>query len=473
MTTLYPVILSGGSGTRLWPLSRAAFPKQLIPLASEHSLLQDTISRLAGMPEMANPLMVCNVEHRFMIAEQMRQIDSTPRAIVLEPVGRNTAPAIAVAALMLSRDDPDALMLVLPADHLIGDVEAFHAAIRTAAEAANNGHLATFGIVAATPETGYGYIRKGAPLADTAGAHQVVAFVEKPDLATAGQYVESGDYYWNSGMFLFRAADFLNELQALRPDILDASRAALDAATLDLDFVRLDPAAFEACPSESVDYAVMEHTRCAAVVPADMAWNDIGAWSALWNVAEKDAEGNATRGDVLLENAHDNYVRAETRMVAMLGVSDLVVVEPPDVVLVANKDQVQDVKKLVDRLKAEQRCEHLVHKQVYRPWGWYEGIDEGDRFQVKRIMVKPGEKLSLQMHHHRAEHWVVVSGTANVTCGDEVKMLTENQSTYIPLGTTHRLENPGKVDLHIIEVQSGTYLGEDDIVRFEDVYKRD
>ncbi len=472
MMTIHPVILSGGSGTRLWPLSRAALPKQLLPLASDKSLLQDTVSRLTGMTEMAAPLMVCNVEHRFMIAEQMRQIGSVPHAIVLEPVGRNTAPAITVAALMLSRDDPDALMLVLPADHLIDDIAAFHVAIRTAADAAMNGHLATFGIVAATPEIGYGYIRKGQPLPDAAGAFQVAAFVEKPDLATAQQYVASGDYFWNSGMFLFRAADFLEELQALRPDILDASRAALDAATPDLDFVRLDPAAFEACPSESVDYAVMEHTRRAAMVPADMAWNDIGAWSALWDVAAKDEQGNASRGDVMLENARNNFVRAETRMVAMLGVSDLVVVETADVVLVAQKDQVQDVKKLVDRLKAEKRCEHLIHKQVFRPWGWYEGIDAGDRFQVKRIMVKPGEKLSLQKHHHRAEHWVVVSGTASVTCGDAVMLLTENQSTYIPLGTTHRLENPGKVDLHIIEVQSGSYLGEDDIVRFEDVYKR-
>ena len=466
MTTIHPVILSGGSGTRLWPLSRAALPKQLLPLATERSLLQDTVGRLTGMPEITAPLMVCNIEHRFMIAEQMRQIGTVPQAIVLEPTGRNTAPAIAVAALMLTRDDADALMLVLPADHLIGNVAAFHDAIRTAAEAARKGRLVTFGIVASTPETGYGYIRRGASLAGTAGVHEVAAFVEKPDLATAQQYVASGEYFWNSGIFLFRASDFLQELQALRPDILEAGRAALDAATLDLDFVRLDPVAFEACPSESVDYAVMEHTRRAAVVPADMAWNDIGAWSALWDVAEKDGQGNAIRGDVMLENAGNNFVRAETRMVAMLGVSDLVVVETADVVLVASKDQVQDVKKLVDRLKAEKRCEHLVHKQVYRPWGWYEGIDAGERFQVKRIMVKPGEKLSLQMHHHRAEHWIVVSGTASVTCGDEVMLLTENQSTYIPLGTSHRLENPGKIDLHMIEVQSGTYLGEDDIVRF-------
>ena len=469
---IHPVILSGGSGTRLWPLSRSALPKQLLALVSDQTMLQDTLSRLAEMTEMAQPLVICNAEHRFMIAEQMRQIGIEPDAIVLEPVGRNTAPAIAIAALMLVQDNPDALMLVLPADHLIRDVAAFHAAIRLAARSAQAGHLTTFGIVARSPETGYGYIRKGSALAGIEGVHHVAAFVEKPDLKTAQDYVASGEYLWNSGMFLFRAGDYLAELQQFQPDILEASRHALEGAKHDLDFVRLDAAAFESCPSESVDYAVMEHTRRAAVVPADIGWDDIGAWSALWDVGDKDDRGNVVRGDVMLEAAANNFVRAESRMVAALGVSGLVIVETADVVLVADKNQVQDVKKLVDRLKAEKRCEHLTHTQVFRPWGWYEGIDAGDRFQVKRIMVKPGEKLSLQMHHHRAEHWIVVSGTARVTRGDQVELLTENQSSYIPLGTTHRLENPGKIDLHMIEVQSGTYLGEDDIVRFEDAYQR-
>lgn len=470
--TIHPVILSGGSGTRLWPLSRASLPKQLLPLASKLSMLQETVARLTGMPETAAPLMVCNAEHRFMVAEQLRQIDVQPEAIVLEPVGRNTAPAIAVAALMLAKQDPDALMLVLPADHLISDVDAFHTAIRSAARAAQTGQLTTFGIKAPTPETGYGYIRKGAAMSSDAGIHHVAGFVEKPDLKTAQAYIASGDYFWNSGMFLFRASDFLAELQVFRPDILDASRAALDESVQDLDFLRLGSAAFEACPSESVDYAVMERTTRAAVVPTDIGWNDIGAWTALWEVGDKDVAGNVVRGDVMLEAANNNFVRAESRMVAALGVSDLVIVETTDVVLVAHKDCVQDVKKLVERLKADNRCEHLTHKQVFRPWGWYEGIDEGERFQVKRIMVKPGEKLSLQKHHHRAEHWIIVSGTARVTCGEAIEILTENQSTYIPLGTTHRLENPGKIDLHMIEVQSGSYLGEDDIVRFEDVYQR-
>jgi mannose-1-phosphate guanylyltransferase / mannose-6-phosphate isomerase len=471
--TLYPVILSGGSGTRLWPLSRQALPKQLLPLSSKQSMLQDTVLRLKGLPELAAPLLICNDEHRFMIAEQLREIGVDPHAIILEPVGRNTAPAVAVAALKLMEVDENALMLVLPADHLISDAKAFHRAVETAAGAALDGRLTTFGIVARSPETGYGYIRRGDGLANVPGAYSVAAFVEKPDGMTAQTYVSSGNYFWNSGMFLFRAKDFLAELEAFKPDILASCKTSLAKAKVDLDFVRLDKEAFSACPSDSIDYAVMEHTRKAAVVPADIGWNDIGAWSALWEVGVKDEAGNVTRGDVLLERAAGNYVRAESRLVAVLGVRDLVIIETPDAVLVAHKDQVQDVKRIVDRLKSEKRDEHLIHKKVFRPWGWYEGIDEGERFQVKRIMVKPGEKLSLQMHHHRAEHWVVVSGTAKVVCDEEVKLVTENQSTFIPLGGRHRLENPGKLPLHLIEVQSGPYLGEDDIVRFEDIYKRD
>ncbi len=469
--TLYPVILSGGSGTRLWPLSRAALPKQLLPLASELTLVQETVLRLDGLPGVAASLIVCNNEHRFLIAEQMRQIGIDPLGIYLEPVGRNTAPAAAVAALVLARRDPDAVMLLLPADHLIKDVTAFHAAIGEGLVAARDGHLVTFGIVPDSPHTGYGYIQQGEALAGTT-ACRVARFVEKPDLASAEAFVASGDYYWNSGMFLFPALRFLDELRSLRPELVSACEAALARGQRDLDFHRLDRAAFEACPADSIDYAVMEHTRHAAVVPADMGWNDIGAWSALWAVGEKDANGNVSRGDVYLDGVRDSYLRAESRMIAALGVRDLIVVETADAVLVADRGRAQDVKKVVDHLKAMNRSEHELHTRVYRPWGWYEGIDAGERFQVKRIMVKPGEKLSLQMHHHRAEHWIVVSGTARVTRDGKEELLTENQSTYIPLGTTHRLENPGKIPLHMIEVQSGTYLGEDDIVRFEDVYRR-
>ncbi|MGQ9685976.1 MAG: mannose-1-phosphate guanylyltransferase/mannose-6-phosphate isomerase [Thiobacillaceae bacterium] len=469
--TIYPVILSGGSGTRLWPLSRAALPKQLLPLASELTLVQETVLRLDGLPDVAAPLIVCNEEHRFLIAEQLRAVGIAPLGIYLEPVGRNTAPAAAVAALVLTRGDPDAVMLLMPADHLIEDVAAFHAAIVEGLQAARSGHLVTFGIVPDSPHTGYGYIQRGEALAGT-GAYRVARFVEKPDLATAETYVASGDYYWNSGMFLFPAQRFLDELRQLRPELVSACEQALERGSRDLDFHRLERDAFAACPADSIDYAVMEHTRHAAVVPADMGWNDIGAWPALWQVAAKDADGNVSRGDVYLDGVRDSYVRAESRMIAALGVRDLIIIETADAVLVADRARAQDVKKVVDHLKANNRSEHEFHTRVYRPWGWYEGIDAGDRFQVKRIMVKPGEKLSLQMHHHRAEHWIVVSGTARVTRDGQEQLLSENQSTYIPLGTTHRLENPGKIPLHMIEVQSGAYLGEDDIVRFEDVYKR-
>ncbi|HRH79803.1 MAG TPA: mannose-1-phosphate guanylyltransferase/mannose-6-phosphate isomerase [Thiobacillaceae bacterium] len=469
---LHPVILSGGSGTRLWPLSRAALPKQLLPLASTRTMLQDTVLRLHGLAEVQPPLIVCNNEHRFLIAEQMREIQVTPQGIYLEPMGRNTAPAAAVAALVLSRQEADAVMLLLPADHLIADVPAFHAAIGEGVKAVAKGRLVTFGIVPDSPHTGYGYIQQGKGLKGTR-ARQVARFVEKPNRKTAEQFLAGGDYFWNSGMFLFSARQFLDELAGLRPDILAACERALDSGAHDLDFCRLDRDAFESCPSDSIDYAVMERTRDAAVVPADIGWNDIGAWSALWDVAEKDTNGNAVRGDVYLDGVSDSYVRAESRMVAAIGVRDLLVVETADAVLVADKARAQDVKKVVDHLKANGRSEHEFHTRVYRPWGWYEGIDAGERFQVKRIMVKPGAKLSLQKHHHRAEHWVVVSGTARVTCDGEELLLAENQSTYIPLGTTHRLENPGKIPLHMIEVQSGSYLGEDDIVRFEDLYRRD
>lgn len=469
---IYPVILSGGAGTRLWPLSRAVLPKQLLPLVSDRSMLQDTALRLAGWGDLMAPLVVCGNEHRFLVAEQMREINMTPLGILLEPAGRNTAPAVAAAAHYLSAIDPEAVMLVLPADHVIEDTDAFSAAVALAAAAVAGGALATFGIVPAGPETGYGYIRRGCALEALADCYQVERFVEKPDRETAQAFLADGSYYWNSGMFLFKAERYLSELDTLRPGIHAATEAAVRLGYRDLDFCRLDEAAFAACESESIDYAVMEHTRHAVVVPADIGWSDVGSWAALWEVQPHDANGNAQRGDVYLDGVRDSLVRAESRIVAVIGVRDLVVVETPDAVLVAHKSQVQRVKQIVDHLKSKERTEHLHHTKVYRPWGHYEGIDAGDRFQVKRITVKPGEKLSLQMHHHRAEHWVVVSGTARVTCGEKVSLLSENESTYIPIGMNHRLENPGKVALHIIEVQSGSYLGEDDIVRFEDIYKR-
>ena len=468
---IYPVILSGGAGTRLWPLSRAVLPKQLLPLVTDKTMLQDTVLRLAGWPEIMAPLIVCGNEHRFLVAEQLREIKCAPLGILLEPSGRNTAPAVAAAALFLQAHDPEALMLVLPADHVITDRDAFRAAVVSAAAFAREGALTTFGVVPTGPETGYGYIRRGAAMAD-AGAFKVDSFVEKPDLATAQSFVADGGYYWNSGMFLFQAATYISELKQFQPAIAAATEAAVSQAYRDMDFCRLDEQAFAASPSDSIDYAVMEHTRHAVVVPADIGWSDVGSWSALRDVLPQDEAGNVQRGDVYLDGVSNSLVRAESRIVALVGVQDLVVVETADAVLVVHKDQVQRVKQIVDHLKVSERTEHLHHTKVYRPWGCYEGIDTGDRFQVKRITVNPGGKLSLQMHHHRAEHWVVVSGTAKVTCGDTVSLLSENQSTYIPIGMNHRLENPGKLPLHLIEVQSGSYLGEDDIVRFEDVYQR-
>jgi len=468
-----PVILSGGAGTRLWPLSRRAYPKQLLPLIEADSMLQATARRVHGGERFAAPLIVCNDEHRFVIAEQLRSIGIEPRDILLEPLARNTAPAIAAAALHVAASDPEAMLLVLPSDHRIGDVAAFHAAVDSARAAAGDGALVTFGIRPGHAETGYGYIRRGAPLAGHADCFEVAAFVEKPTPEKAEAFLRDGGYDWNSGMFVFRADSFLAELQAHQPEILENTRAALAQAEADLTFTRLAEGPFAANPSISLDYAVMERTDTAAVVAADFGWSDVGSWAALWEVTDKDAAGNVTRGDVHLADTTNSYVRAEKRLVATLGIDGVIVVETPDVVLVADRDRVQSVKDLVDGLTAEGREEVSQHARVYRPWGYYESIDAGDRFQVKHLCVKPGKRLSLQSHHHRAEHWIVVQGTARVTRDDDVILLEENQSTYIPVGTRHRLENPGKIELKIIEVQSGSYLGEDDIVRFDDDFGRD
>jgi mannose-1-phosphate guanylyltransferase/mannose-6-phosphate isomerase len=466
---LVPVILSGGAGTRLWPLSRELYPKQLLALVGPQTMLQDTVQRLKGL-EISAPMVVCNEAHRFLVAEQLRAIDCKPRAIVLEPVGRNTAPAIALAAhATLAGEEGDPLLLVLPADHVIPDVAAFHSAIEVASTSARNGALVTFGIVPTTAETGYGYIRRGAL---TAGSYRIAEFVEKPDLARAQAFVSSGEYYWNSGMFLFRARRYLEELERFAPDIAAACGNSFAGAVRDLDFTRIDPAVFRDCRSESIDYAVMERTADAVVVPLQAGWSDVGNWTSLHAACQHDARGNALVGDVMVEDTHDSYIYSSSRLVATVGLRDHVVVETKDAVLVAPKDRVQDVKKLVERIKSGGRYEHSLHREVFRPWGSYDSIDIGDRFQVKRLMVHPGGVLSLQMHHHRAEHWVVVSGTARITRGEEIYLLEENQSTYIPIGVRHRIENPGRIPLHIIEVQSGAYLGEDDIVRLEDRYGR-
>ena len=465
-----PIIMAGGSGSRLWPLSRQLNPKQFLPLAdTDLSMLQATIQRLEGLGA-GLPQLICNEQHRFLAAEQLRLLGMEQASILLEPVGRNTAPAIALAALQACAQAEDPILLVLAADHLIQDVPAFQASIQTALPLAEAGKLVTFGIVPTHPETGYGYIEQGEAVGE--GGFAVSRFVEKPDLATARDYLAGGNYFWNSGMFMFRASRYLEELERFRPDILAACRQALAGGSQDMHFTRVDATAFAACPEDSIDYAVMERTDDAVMVALDAGWSDIGSWSALWDVSKKNEQGNVFKGDVLDQNSRNTYVHADSRLVATVGVEDLIIVETKDAVLVAHKDHVQDVKKIVEQLKSSTRDEHINHREVYRPWGVYDSIDNGHRYQVKRITVKPGAKLSVQMHHHRAEHWIVVSGTAQVTNGDKTYLVTENQSTYIPIGQIHALENPGVIPLELIEVQSGSYLGEDDIVRFEDKYGR-
>jgi mannose-1-phosphate guanylyltransferase/mannose-6-phosphate isomerase len=473
MSLLVPVILSGGSGSRLWPLSREMYPKQLLPLTAAHTMLQETAVRLAGITAAAAPIVVCNEAHRFMVAEQLRALSAGAAAIILEPVGRNTAPAVALAALKAIELDPQATLLVAPADHVIRDVRAFHKAALVAVDQAALGRLVTFGVVAYAPETGYGYIRRSASPGEAPQPwYPVAEFVEKPPLERARQFVESGNYYWNSGMFAFRAARFIEELRRFAPDILAAASAALAGAQADLDFVRVDRTAFEAARSESIDYAVMEKTSDAVVVPLDAGWSDVGSWSSLCDALPTDEDGNVLQGDVVVHDTQDCYVHAASRLVTAVGMRDHIIVETKDAVLVTPKSRVQDVKELVGKLKKAGRPEPSLHREVFRPWGSYDSIDSGDGFQVKRLTVRPGGILSLQMHERRAEHWIVVAGVARITCDERVFLLSQNQSTYIPQGAKHRIENAGETLLHIIEVQSGDYLGEDDIVRFEDSYGR-
>jgi len=469
---LIPIILSGGSGTRLWPLSRTLYPKQFLPLVGEKTMFQQTVSRAMALPDVQAPIVLCNEEHRFLVAEQLRQAGVVAREIVLEPVSRNTAPAATVAALCALGIDESALVLIMPADHIVADEAVFAEAVGLAIPAAREGRLVTFGIKPTRPETGYGYIRLGREIDGIKGMREVSEFKEKPDLKSAELFLQAGDYVWNSGIFLFSAKSYLAEIEQHAPSILTSCRAALDDAAHDLDFVRLGKEKYSACVEDSIDYAVMERTKHAAVVPIDTGWNDVGSWRSLWEIADRDECGNAFIGDIVAHETTDTYVHARHRLVATVGVENLVIVETSDAVLVAAKDQVQDVKKIVEQLNAAGRAETTIHRKVFRPWGAYEGIDLGLGFQVKRITVKPGATLSLQMHHHRAEHWIIVRGTAEITKGEDTILLSEDQSTYIPLGTVHRLHNPGKIPLELIEVQTGNYLGEDDIVRMEDIYGR-
>lgn len=469
---IVPVILCGGSGTRLWPLSREAYPKQFYSLVEDETLLQSTIKRLSGLPNCETPLLVCNNQHRFLAAEQMRRIGVESPSILLEPVGRNTAPAVACAALSLTQQEDNPVLFVLPADHIITDIQAFCQAVETGALLAEQGKLVTFGIIPTAPETGYGYIKASDRLDTGNPAFQVDRFVEKPDLDTAQDYIKSGEYYWNSGMFMFKADRYLEELEQFAPEMLYACTAAYEKIVQDLDFLRLDAGAFAECTSDSVDYAIMEKTDSAVVVPLDAGWSDLGSWASLLELGPRDQDENVVLGDVVTKDVNNCYLRSEARLLTALGVKDLIVVDSSDALLVVHKDRVQDVKAIVNQLKAAGREESISHRKVYRPWGAYESIDVSKRFQVKRITVKPGGILSLQMHHHRAEHWIIVRGTARITRGDKVLLLTEDQSTYIPLGVNHRLENPGVIPLELIEVQTGSYLGEDDIIRLEDVYGR-
>jgi mannose-1-phosphate guanylyltransferase / mannose-6-phosphate isomerase len=469
---IHPVVLSGGSGTRLWPMSRTLYPKQLLALLGRDSLMQQAVRRVAEDERYAAPVLIANEEHRFIIAEQLREIGVVPQALLLEPMGRNTAPAACVAALALTETEPDPLMLVLASDHAIGDVDAFRTAVDRAAQAARTGALVSLGVTPERPETGYGYIRRGPSLKGLGDVYAIAEFVEKPDAENARNYLASGEYFWNSSIFMFPARLYLEELERLQPDIVAACRRALAEAQRDADFTRLGKKAFAACPADSIDYAVMEHTARAAVVPVRMGWSDIGSWDALWEMGSKDKYGNSFAGNVVAEDTRNCYLRSEAGLVAAIGVEDLVVVATADAVMVAPRNRTQEVRRLVARLVRES-CEEVdALPTVHRPWGNFTSLHNGHRVQVKHIVVKPGGKLSLQMHHHRAEHWIVVQGTAKIRRGDEETILTEDQSTYIPLGTAHRLENPGKIPLHLIEVQSGSYLGEDDIVRLEDSYGR-